>query len=60
MLEIEDVVVLPGAKSKVKVDHGMSMTASYNGYVDTIADSGEKAEFKAKGKLTGPNGALFD
>lgn len=40
--------------------HGRSMTASYDGYVDVFADDEEDAEYKAKRKLTGPNGTFFD
>jgi hypothetical protein len=36
------------------------MAARYDGYVDVFADSEEDAEYKAKRKLTGPNGSFFD
>lgn len=39
---------------------GRSMSASYDGYVDVLADDEEDAEYKAKKKLTGPRGAFFD
>lgn len=39
---------------------GRSMAARYDGYVDVFADSEEDAEYKAKRKLTGPNGSFFD
>lgn len=39
---------------------GHSMTASYDGYVDVVADDDEEAERRAKRELTKPTGAFFD
>jgi len=40
--------------------YGRSMSASYDGYVDVIADSEGTAECRAKRKLTKPSGPFFD
>jgi hypothetical protein len=39
---------------------GNSMTASYDGYVDVIADNEEDATLKAKRELTKPTGTFSD
>lgn len=39
---------------------GHSMTASYDGYVDVVADNDEEAERKAKRELTRPTGTFSD
>ena len=39
---------------------GHSMTASYEGYVDVIAEDEEEAEWRAKRELTKPTGTFFD
>lgn len=40
--------------------HGSSMTASYDGYVDVIADNEEEAVHRAKRELTKPTGTFSD
>lgn len=39
---------------------GSSMTASYDGYVDVIADNEEDAARKARRELTKPTGTFSD
>jgi len=36
------------------------MTASYDGYVDVVADNEEEAAYKAKRELTKPTGSFSD
>jgi hypothetical protein len=40
--------------------NGHSMTASYDGYVDVVADDEDDAEYRAKRELTKPTGTFFD
>jgi hypothetical protein len=40
--------------------HGSSMTASYDGYVDVLADDEGDAEDRALTKLTSKNGSFSD
>lgn len=40
--------------------HGNSMTASYDGHVDVVAEDDEDAEYRAKAKITGPGGSFRD
>lgn len=40
--------------------HGYSMSASYDGYVEVLADDEEEAERRAKRELTKPTGTFYD
>lgn len=40
--------------------HGHSMSASYDGYVDVVADDEEEAQYRAKRELTKPTGTFYD
>lgn len=40
--------------------YGHSMTASYSGYVDVVAQDEEEAEWRAKRTLTKPGGTFYD
>ena len=39
---------------------GRSMSASYDGYVDVLAEDEEAAEYRAKRELTRPGGTFSD